>query len=494
MLNKSWRKTLAIALVGVSLGVASVSAEEIIWIPGLAEESQTLELTLEEAIAMTLGRNPQLDSSDASRQASRRKIEQARSGYGPTIGISHSEQRNYQEGQISYTGKDGTYANNFSNRASLDWVIYDGGLTSSNVSAAKENYKSSTYDVVRTEQSLKEQTSQTYYHALQADKTLAYAEESLARMEEHLKNVTMQYEVGLIPKADVLRSSVEVANAKQTMIRANNTRELAYASLNNLIWVEMDTVVHLEDELLYAADSRTLQESIAYAKIHRPEIHQSLAAVEASKDSVRAARSGYYPKVSMSAGYGRSDDSSQRAWENEGWNVGGTVSLTLFDSFYTRGRVGETMANQEKAEAELKNNIQAIELEVRQSWLNMQEAKERIDTSTVAIAQAEEDYKIAQARYMAGVGTNLDVLDSQNALTNAQTNYIGALYDYNSSRASLDRAMGLDAFRPVEAEERERKPLPAEILQNEIDDLKENPDKIKVFPLVGDQEADSAQQ
>jgi len=85
----------------------------------------------------------------------------------------------------------------------------------------------------------------------------------------------------------------------------------------------------------------------------------------------------------------------------------------------------------------------SVQLEVRQAFLNMKEAEKRIETSKVAVDKAEEDFKIAQVRYSAGVGTNLDVIDAQLALTQAKTNNIQALYDYNTSKAKLDKAMGI---------------------------------------------------
>lgn len=480
MWKKTWKKNLSLALIGAFVMSTEAYAEEQIWVPGSEQsESQILEITLQDAIDLTLGRNPQLDSVDANRQSMRRRIEQARSNYWPTISASYNASRNYNEG---VQGMDDTYGNNYGSDFTMNWVLYSGGATQAQVRSAKEGYKSSTFGVVEKEQDLKLQTTQGYFKVLQAEKSVDLAEESLARMEEHLKNVSLQYEVGLVAKADLLRSQVEVADAKQTLIKAENTKNLAYANLANLIWVDMDTTLRLKDELTYGAEDRTLKDSIEYAKLHRPEIHQSLSAVEASKAAVKSARAGYYPTVSVGAGYNKSDNGTHwDGWNRDGWNVGGTVKLTLFDSFYTRGKVGEAMAGQEKAEADLKTAVQAVELEVRESWLNIQEARERIETSATAVAQAEEDYKIAQARYMAGVGTNLDVLDSQNALTTAQNNYISALYDYNVSRANLDKATGVGVTRPEDAENRERKPLPAELLEKEIEKLKENPEKLDVF-------------
>ena len=85
----------------------------------------------------------------------------------------------------------------------------------------------------------------------------------------------------------------------------------------------------------------------------------------------------------------------------------------------------------------------AVELEVRTDYLSMREAEKRITTAQVAVASAEEDYHIAVVRYQAGVGTNIDVMDAQEALTQAKTNYYQALYNYNTSKAALNTSMGV---------------------------------------------------
>ena len=81
---------------------------------------------------------------------------------------------------------------------------------------------------------------------------------------------------------------------------------------------------------------------------------------------------------------------------------------------------------------------------VREAYLNMIEAEKRIDTSQVTVEQAEENLKIAEVRYSAGVGTNTEVIDAQVSLTKAKTNYIQAMYDFNTNKASLIKAMGVN--------------------------------------------------
>ena len=96
-----------------------------------------------------------------------------------------------------------------------------------------------------------------------------------------------------------------------------------------------------------------------------------------------------------------------------------------------------------QAEETYRDTVNSVELEVRSNYLGLREAEKRISTTQVAVAKAEEDFHIAQVRYMAGVGTNLDVIDAQVALTEAKTNFVNALYDYNTSKIALETSMGV---------------------------------------------------
>jgi outer membrane protein TolC len=115
----------------------------------------------------------------------------------------------------------------------------------------------------------------------------------------------------------------------------------------------------------------------------------------------------------------------------------------LFDTNLTLSKVKQAETEVAQATEKFRQTKDSVSLEVRQAYLSMKEAEKRIETSQVAVAKADEDFKIAQVRYSAGVGTNLDVIDAQLALAQAKTNYIQALYDYNTSKAKLDKAMGV---------------------------------------------------
>ena len=117
--------------------------------------------------------------------------------------------------------------------------------------------------------------------------------------------------------------------------------------------------------------------------------------------------------------------------------------MNILDSGVTLSKVHAAEEKLLQAEETYRDTVNSVELEVRSNYLGLREAEKRISTTQVAVAKAEEDFHIAQVRYMAGVGTNLDVIDAQVALTEAKTNFVNALYDYNTSKIALETSMGV---------------------------------------------------
>ena len=181
---------------------------------------------------------------------------------------------------------------------------------------------------------------------------------------------------------------------------------------------------------------------LAYSEQHRPELKQAEYGVDAAEAALVVARSGHMPKVYASA----SNSWASESWpgdDNEEWQVGVTASMNIFDSGVTWSKIHaaqEALVQAKESQRQIKDNV---ELEVRTDYLSMREAEKRITTAQVAVASAEEDYHIAVVRYQAGVGTNIDVMDAQEALTQAKTNYYQALYNYNTSKAALNTSMGV---------------------------------------------------
>ena len=122
--------------------------------------------------------------------------------------------------------------------------------------------------------------------------------------------------------------------------------------------------------------------------------------------------------------------------------MGARATWPLFDGMLTRGKVTQARAQLSQAELDQADTRRRIELEVRQSYSDYLQALELLEAQKKTVEQAEESLRLAVARFRAGTGTQLDVLSAQTALTEARSNQIQALYDYNVAVAALERATG----------------------------------------------------
>ena len=410
----------------------------------------TLELDLEETIQRALLTNPSVKIAESQRKEAKADYSAAKSARGISISLSHDSGRG---GYADYAWRNvggGTVwtksiGNSHSNSITASLPIFTGGELQGQIGQAKANYRSMLSAEEQAYNEMKETATTGYFNMLNATNMKALRQESVDRLQAHLDNVIAQYNVGIVARADVLRSEVELANAQQNYITASNEYDVAEATLNNIIGTPLGTTLLLKDRLQYEPYENDMAYCLAYSEQHRPELKQAEYGVDAAEAALVVARSGHMPKINAVAGnyWGGTDESNWPGDDNDHWSVGVTASMNIFDSGVTWSKIHaaqEALVQAKESQRQIKD---AVELEVRTDYLSMREAEKRITTAQVAVASAEEDYHIAVVRYQAGVGTNIDVMDAQEALTQAKTNYYQALYNYNTSKAALNTSMGV---------------------------------------------------
>lgn len=410
----------------------------------------TLELDLEETIQRALLTNPSVKIAEYNRKAAKADYSAAKGARGISISLSHDSGRGGYADYAMRSVNGGTkiltkgIGNSHSNSITASLPIFTGGELQGQIGQAKANYRSMLSAEEQAYNEMKETATTGYFNMLNATNMKALRQESVDRLQAHLDNVIAQYNVGIVARADVLRSEVELANAQQNYITASNEYDVAEATLNNIIGTPLGTTLLLKDRLQYEPYENDMAYCLAYSEQHRPELKQAEYAIDSAEAALVVARSGHMPKVYANASNNWGGNGSD--WpgdDDENWSVGVTASMNVFDSGVTWSRIHaaqENLAKAKESQRQIKDNV---ELEVRTDYLSMREAEKRITTAQVAVASAEEDYHIAVVRYQAGVGTNIDVMDAQEALTQAKTNYYQALYNYNTSKAALNTSMGV---------------------------------------------------
>ena len=410
-----------------------------------AAMAESVDMTLEESVRTALDNNYSIKQQEAEYDSAVWARHQARRSFGPTV--------NWKSTATKMGGKYNdklSLSRNYGNTLSLTMPIYTGGQLEGAIKAADLAMNANELGLELSKQKVKAATMSAYYQALQAKNQIKVAQDSVNTLTEHLKNVNAQYTVGTVAKSDVLGTQVQMANAEQNLINAKNSYDVAIASLNNVMGLPTDTELNLTDSLDYNVYEIPLEECTAYARSNRPDVLIADYQVAIAEAGVQQAKAGYMPKVSAQASKSWAGDSpfgseetDLRYQNNNNWTAGVVVSWDIWDNNVTQSKVNQSKAAVAKAEAAAENTRQSGDLEVRTAYLNLKAAEKSINTTQVAVDKAQEDYKIAQVRYAAGVGTNLDVMDAEEKLAQAQTNYYTALYNYNSSKAALDKAMGI---------------------------------------------------
>ena len=358
---------------------------------------------------------------------------------GPIIRVS----LNHSTGRGGLWNNGQTVGNTYSNNLGLSIPIFDLSKNAAE-KQAKARYQSGVLGEELAFITLKQNVSSAYYTLLAAIDSQQVCEQSVAALQDHLKNVQAQYDVGVVAKVDLLRSEVELTSAQQDLIKAENRHSIAEARLNNIMGIAQDTKLSPVEELKYTIYEETLDNCISHAMLHRLDLQQSRLQVKAAEAALNAEKAGWAPSVTGSV----SNSWRNGSWpgnDNSTWSTGFTVGMNVFDSGVTKSRVAAAKANLMTAKESYRQDTDNVELDVRNCYNTLREAEKRISTTQVAVSKAEEDYHIAQVRYEAGVGTNTDVLDAQVALVQARNNFNSSLYDYNLAKVALDTAIGIEA-------------------------------------------------
>ena len=224
-----YRKSRQILLTAAVLGLMSAQTA-----------FAAVEISLDKAIEMALRTNPTVKISEATSQSAAAKKDEAKASRWFSIDFAHRSGRGGYYDAIVGAGQSGP-ENNHSNSFSAALPIYTGGRLSGTIEQAVQNYRSSEYGVDEAYQAVKLTATSSYYNVLEATDSLQLSRDSVERLTAHLKNVQAQYDVGVVAKVDVLRSEVELADAEQNLIKAQNAYDLAVANLNNVIGLPLDT-------------------------------------------------------------------------------------------------------------------------------------------------------------------------------------------------------------------------------------------------------------
>jgi outer membrane protein len=415
-------------------------------------------LTLQEAVRIALKKNPAIHAADAYSDAVERGIAVAKSGRLPSVGFSEGftrgnnpvyvfgtllTQRQFQAGNFALGFLNYPLpVDNFRTQFSAGMPLFDAGRTSRRVKTAKLDSESAQQSLHRTSQEVIFDVIQAYSNLLLSRESVQVAEAAVSMTTADLARAQAREGQGLAVASDVLSAQVQLAQAKEDQIRARSAEALAEAALDQAMGLPESTAVQARGMLAEPTiQTEALPDLISKALATRPDYQRAGNESRKAEIGTHSARAAYLPTVSLFASW-EEDNQTFAARGGNNWTAGATLNFDIFDGGARRALLGAAHAQERRAEAERVRLASGIELEVREAYLNLDAARQRVQVSRDAVSQAKESLRILRNRYEAGLTTITDLLRAETASTQARRNFLNAVFDDRLAFAALELATG----------------------------------------------------
>jgi outer membrane protein len=417
-------------------------------------------ITIDDAVASALRNNQDYLIAKSQLEKAEAEIQKATAGALPTLSFGSSYTRDLKIPTMVFAGESFQFGtdNQLNIGLTLTQPIWLGGKVFTAMKIAKI-YKSYTEDMVReAEGQIVYGVRRAFLAAILTQDVVKVYEDALATAELNLDIVNKMYSQGVVSEYEFLRAQVEVANLKPQLTQTQNGAVIALESLKNLIGVKLSEPLDLQ----YQFDSTVVgsQLDLEYlqklARANRASLQQQEHLAEITRRAISIAKSGRSFNLILQSQYGytlQGNDEAFQLFKRTDWTPSWTATLSLsmpiFDGFTTTAEIRKAKTDYLDASLSLEQLKQQIELDVRQAYYTYQESGERLKAQLKTIEQAEEGLKIARLRYQNGVGTQLEILSAESALTQARTNYVQATHDAAEAIYGLFRVTGVNSIQEL---------------------------------------------
>src|SRR6059036_1176741 len=402
-------------------------------------------LTLDECVSIALEAQPTIQATLYDYAAARYRVTQALAPLLPQVSglVTATKSESSAVSTFAPTGRLTQsqtfkgFSETFIAQVVLSQLLFDFGKNLAATEAARKLAEVAVEDVELQRQLISLAVKEEYTNILFAQRLIRVQQQAVQRAELNLRSAKGFFDVGTRPKSDVARAEVDVANARVDLIRARNALRTAIVALNIAMAIDVDSPTQIVDNLIYQPITLDRQQLRADSLRQRPEYRQSKLRASAAEALERQTFRNFFPDVTGTGAYG-----GAQSQLSESWTLGLSLNWSLFDGGNRIARYQEAKANVEGARARVKSTELDIVQNVEQAEIAVEESQERIQAAQTLVASAQENFRLAQGRFDAGVGTILELTDAQLALTQGQNTESQALADYRIALARLDRAVG----------------------------------------------------
>ncbi|MEQ8903824.1 TolC family protein [Ekhidna sp.] len=437
---------LLLIIIGTSVGV---------------QAQERTSLSLEDCINYALGNNEQLKIKQLDKEIAEAEVRKTISMGLPQANVNGGLNYNFEpqkslidistfdpsvpegtEQEVSFVQK---YDGNIG--LSVDQLIFDGSYFVG-LQAARTYKELSTKEHIKSQIDIVEAVSKAYYNTLIAEEQLELLERNMGRLDTLLDETQEMYNAGFAEKVDVDRIRVNYNNLRVELSKSRQLKDISRKLLKFQMGMDLNQPIELTQNLeeveinTPAIPSETFDygQRIEFSQL---QTNRSLAYLDMKNNRVQ-----YLPKIYARLGYGwnTAAPTGSQVFESRRWLdngvLGVTASIPIFDGFLKSNKIQQNKLQVKQIENQMSFVKKNIDLEIEQSQISLSSQIEMLEVQKQNMELAQEVYDISKIKYQEGVGSNLEVINADASLKEAQTNYLNALYQAITSQIELKKALG----------------------------------------------------
>jgi outer membrane protein len=411
--------------------------------PAFAQE--TLTLSLDQAIATALARNPGYRAAIASVRVRADDVRAARGDRGPTLTVSDAYTSSDPVAQLSTPFGPLPFGPNATNLplVTARYTLFDDGAGAARAGRADAGYAAAAASEREARGALIAGVTQAYVDDLAAAAASEAADAAVAGGQRSYEDTQARFAAGTVPRFDVLEARTELADLRVRAIDARGLVTIAHERLATLLGLPATTHVVTSDKLETKAAVPAVDALVASAIAQRGELQAARAALDAAEASIREAKAENAPSVGIAVSDGNVQPAVQPGYTNQ-FVIALQGVWRLYDGGATAARIAAARDAYAQAQAEYDRLRAQAELDVREGFVRLQTAAERVEAARDLAASAAEDERLAEIRYRGQVGTQLELRDAQARNASARQQLIRAQADLRIADAHLRFVAGID--------------------------------------------------
>jgi TolC family type I secretion outer membrane protein len=409
---------------------------------------QERSVTLADAIKLAEQTQPRVIQAQANLTTADARVRTTRAAYLPNLSFSSSGSNFHADGPARLNPNTnevvpgGTSSTSLNSSLSANVDLFTGFRRGADIGAARASSDAAAASLVDAKFQQRLTTTNAFFDALSARQLVAVRQASVRRAEEQLKISISKLAAGSATRSDSLRSRVTLGTAQLQLLQAQSQLATTEAALARIIG-QTGRVQAAEDSSLYRVvpevDSVQLR---AEAVQKSPSVQAALASQRAAEASLKSARSGYWPTLSLGASTGWSGNNSTSYHLYNSRQVNLSLSWNLFNRFTREQQITTQQANLDIAAANAADLGRSLETTLTGQLASLDAARSGIDIAQMSVTAATEDLRVVQERYRLGAATIVDVLTSQEALSQAEVDAVTARFNYLRAKAQIEALVG----------------------------------------------------